>query len=370
MKKFLAFGLLLAFATPAAAQWTTELGINGVGFTRLKPTGTSAEDHVDFINLPGWSFAPALWGPAPVYVIIPWRDKIALEPSLAVSQLSIGGGSASLVNVGLRANYAFSPKIYGALGGALGFVESGGSSETQLALQAALGYRLTLPYGLNGRLEAHVLTAAKTETVDPQNAYSVMLGVSVPVSRAAARTRAPARGAAARSWQRALGVAAGYTYVRPVGDDGETILSFPGWGAAYPLASPTVAPTPSTIFAIFPLGQNTALEGGIDFHRIQSGGNTAFSGVLSARLDYALNNRWYGAAGGVLSYVETSGLDASSVFGGQVALGYRFPLTAGLGGRLEANYTMFPTNDSRLADYGTGAVNIFGLTFGVTMPLR
>lgn len=68
--------------------------------------------------------------------------------------------------------------MYAALGGALGYSESGGVHETQLGLQAALGYRVHIGGPINGRVEALALTARKTNNFAPINLYAVLLGVS------------------------------------------------------------------------------------------------------------------------------------------------------------------------------------------------
>ena len=109
-----------------------------------------------------------------------------------------------------------------------------------------------------------------------------------------------------------------------------------------------------------------AIEPGVDVHRVQSSGTTAFLGNLSARLDYALHGGWYAAAGGNLNYVKTTGTSAATRTGANVGLGYRFPFWGPLGGRVELNYTMFGKN-TKLA---TGPTNTVGLMFGALVPLR
>jgi len=77
------------------------------------------------------------------------------------------------------------------------------------------------------------------------------------------------------------------------------------------------------MFAILPIGNKIAIEPGVDVHRVQSSGTTAFLGNLSARLDYALHGGWYAAAGGNLNYVKSTGTSAATRTGANVGLGYR-----------------------------------------------
>jgi hypothetical protein len=75
---------------------------------------------------------------------------------------------------------------------------------------------------------------------------------------------------------------------------------------------------------------------------------------------------WYGAAGGNLHYIKATGLSGVTRTGFNLAWGYRFHLTGPLGGRMEANYTMFGAKSS----VAIAPVNTLGLMFGVLMPLK
>ena len=101
-------------------------------------------------------------------------------------------------------------------------------------------------------------------------------------------------------------------------------------------------------------------------HRFQTSSQTDFSANLSVRLDYAVHNGWYGAVGGNLHYITSSGVDATSRAGVNVGWGYRFPLAWGVTGRVEANYTWFDDN----TDLGLPPTNVFGLMFGVAMHIK
>lgn len=171
---------LSATAGEAQRTWRPEIGVQG-GFARIKPTGTKASDQIDLWDLPGSGS-----GYGSLFVVIPVTKRFAIEPALAVVQTSIGApnaffASSSDVTFGLRGNYALPPlpaHFYAALGGALGYSESGGVHETQLGLQVALGYRVHIGGPINGRLEALGMTARKTNNFAPANLYAVLLGVS------------------------------------------------------------------------------------------------------------------------------------------------------------------------------------------------
>ena len=80
----------------------------------------------------------------------------------------------------------------------------------------------------------------------------------------------------------------------------------------------------------------------------------------------AVHGGWYGALGGNLNYIKSTGVDAATRTGLNLASGYRFQLTHDVGGRVEANYTMFPDNST----YGLPPTNTFGLMFGLTLPVK
>ena len=173
----LALASLVATAAEAQRAWRPEIGVQG-GFARIKPTGTKASDQIDLWDLPGSGS-----GYGSLFVIVPVTKRFALEPALALVQTSIGApgaffASSSDVTLGLRGDFALPAHFYTALGGVLGYSESGGAHETQLALQAALGVRVHLGGPIDGRLEALGITARKTNNFAPANVYAVLLGIS------------------------------------------------------------------------------------------------------------------------------------------------------------------------------------------------
>lgn len=368
-RTFAMLALLAGVTTTGRAQrsWQTELGIQG-GFTRLVAAGTGG-DPTDAFSLPGFNLGNALPSTAGVYVIIPWSQKLAVETDVAASQLNLGG-TITLFSLGVRGDYALTRQLYAAAGGALTY-NNGVANETQLGVQAALGYRQRLTGTLHGRLEVRTTFYGKAENAPAVNTYGVLLGVSTATTRARA-ARSGSAAATRRAWTPQLGLSGGYANVHLVGFGGGTALAFPGYGGAIGTALATGAPflravaLPPTMFVILPVGDKVAIEPGIDIHRFQESGQTDFSGNLSARLNYAVHGGWYAALGGNLQYLKTTGVSAATRTGVNVAWGYRFPLTGVLGGRVEMNYTVFGKN----TDLALDPTNTFGLMFGAMMPLK
>lgn len=367
MKRFVtAVALAAVCATSAAAQrhWAAQLGIQG-GFSRVKPAGTGQRDHVDLFDLPGFGLSPLVPAYSSLFAVVPVGGRLALEPSLAVSQIAAGGG-LSLLNVGIRLDYAVAGGLYAAVGGTIGYRSSFSGHDTQLGIQAAAGYRLRLSPVLDGRLEAQWISTGTTDEIPTVNAYSLLIGVSSRLTRPAPAPAGPT--ATGRSWRPALGIAGGYasTHIRGLGDF--TTLSFPGFGAGLNAGGISIPiANPPTFFAILPLSARLALEPGIDAHRVQdmSTGRTDFSANYSLRLDCTVAGGWYGAAGPNVWHLVSTGETALTLLGASVAWGYRFRLTEGVGGRIEVSYLMFPHNDTL-----GQASNTVGLMLGAMMPMR
>ena len=361
--------ILTGFVTTAEAQksWQTEFGIQA-GFTRLVAAGSGA-DPTDVISLPGLNLGNVLPSTAGLYAILPWTNKLAVETDIAASQFS-SGVTVTFIGVGLRGDYALTKNVYVAAGGALAY-NNGLANETQLGVQGALGYRFRLTRGLNARFEGRTTFYGQADNASPIDAYSVLFGVSTVTSRSSA-PRSSAAAATHRAWRPQIGLAGGYADVHLIGAGSLTSLSFPGYGGGLGNALGGISSlfravaTPPTVFAIIPVGAKLALEPGLDIHRFQSSGQTDFSGNLSVRLDYAVHGGWYGALGGNLHYIKTSGVNAATRTGVNLGWGYRFPLVLGVGGRVEANYTMFGEN----TDLALPPTNVFGLMFGAAMPIK
>lgn len=162
-------------------------------------------------------------------------------------------------------------------------------------------------------------------------------------------------------WQTAIGLSAGYTraHLRGLGFVVDfTALAAPGVGSAG-------IGSPPTLFAVFPVVGRFALEPGLDLHRSQSQGTTAFSGNVSVRLNYAVAGGWYAAAGGTLIYTQQAGSDGVAQAGANVAWGYRFHLAGSFSGRVETNFTMLKEREGV-----PFAINTFGLMVGAAVPLQ
>jgi hypothetical protein len=358
----------VATAAPAQKSWQPEIGIQA-GYTKVKPAGTGADDAESFIMLPGVSTVAPLLTYGSIYAIIPWGNKVAVEPTFGFSQFQAGPGGLTATRIGARINYAITPKFYGAAGGVLNYIESSGNNGTQLGVQLGVGYRLRLAQGLNGRIELQWVSTKNSDNVTgPFNAYSALIGVSAPLSGGTGRAGTPARAARSSSsnsvWTRAIGFTAGYSRVHTVGGGDFVFLTAPGVGGSLPGLG-AYSPAPPVLFAIFPIGRKIALEPALDVTSVDQGGGADMGVALGVRLNYAFVHGWYGAIGGQLSHVNPSSGSSASVFGGTLAWGDRFNLTSALGGRVELNYLMFPAN----SDVGV-ATNTLSLLFGLTMPLR
>jgi hypothetical protein len=364
-RTFALLGLMVGITTSAQAQraWQSEVGIQG-GYSRLVNAGTGA-GPTDVIGLPGFALGPAAPFTPAIFAVLPWKEKIGIELGFSAAQLQ-GATSATVAEADVRGNYALTNNVYLGVGGAVGYINNNGITETQLGVQGGLGYRRHLTGPLQGRVEFRTMFWGKTENVAARNIYSVLFGVSAR-TRAAATPRRTTRAATNRAWTPQFGVAAGYANIHPVGGAAPNItaLAFPGFGAALSAFGSPPYSLPPTLFVIVPVGTKIALEPGLDLHRQQSGGTTVFSGNLGARLNYAVHGGWYGAVGGTLNYLK-SGSQSGSRIGLNTALGYRFPFSNALGGRIELNYTMFGDN----TDLGVPPVNVMGLMVGVMVPLK
>ncbi len=366
-KLVIAVGLtaVVASAADAQRQWTSEIGIQG-GFARIKPAGTGLSDQADLIALPAFSAGGLIPGGTALFAVVPVSNKAAVEPSVGLSQFTdaTGGGGLNLVTLGLRVDYALSPKLYGAFGPTYTFSHSV-IGASQVGLQAAAGYRLKLSSALNGRVEAKWTTWGKTDDLPARNVYAVEFGVTAPLSGVARRPAA--RGATSRTWRPELGLRGGYSQVHLVSEGDAALLTLPGFTGLLSVAG---LGAPQGLFAVFPLGQRWALEPSIDVLRAQSNGFTQTGAHISARLNYAVNNHWYAAGGGNLIYVRQTGADAATATGANVAWGYRFPLMGPLGGRVELSYIAIGASSDVATITGNGASNAFSVTFGLTMPLK
>lgn len=367
-RTFAILALLVSVATSAQAQrsWQPEIGVQG-GFVRVKPAGTGRADQIDVFALPGANYVLGLLTQGSLYAIIPWSEKLAVEPSFVFAQLT-GGGTNTTARLGLRADYALTPKVYAGAGGVLLYLHTSVQQTKTLGLQGAVGYRMHLTGPLNARVEVNVSTTKKTNQLNPFDSYGVLFGVSTRLHGTAAP--APRRSgaiASSRAWRTAIGIQGGYLSSHQVGGPDVTGLSFPGLGGSLSGIGGGVLSGPPSMFVILPIGSKTAVEAGFDLVRVQQAniGQTGFSGNFSARLNYAVKHNWYAAAGGNLDYLKFTG-SKGTLTGANVAWGYRFGFGGNFGGRVELNYSLFGKN----TDLAAAPQNVFGLMVGATIPLK
>lgn len=366
-RSFAMLALLTAVTSAAQAQqsWQAQIGIQG-GVLKAKPAGTSADDAISFIQLPGGTFYNGLFGSPPLYAIIPWKNKIAIEPQFGLLNLSTTDvGDATVLSTVLRLDYAVTPKIYVALGGAHRWLSAGGSHDGQLGLVTAAGYRLRVTSRIHGRVEANVTFRKRDDSSGPVNTYSILAGLAANLK--GSRTPAPRRTTSRSAWQSAIGVQGGYLNQHTVGGASDVSGFFlPGHGNDLRQAGSTIG-GPAVLFAILPIGNKIAIEPGLDVHALSQagGGGDGFAATVSGRLNYAVSGGWYAAAGASFTNVNFGGT-SGTVTGAEAAWGYRFPLTGDLGGRVEVLFDVRGKN----TDAAIPPVNFFGVMFGATMPLR
>jgi hypothetical protein len=174
----LAAAVGLSAAGAQAQAWHTELGIQG-GFVRLKPAGTNANDQTDVLFVPGFSLGQAFPTPNALFLIAPIGDKVALEPSLTGGVLN-QGATATILQGGLRLDYAVVSGIYAAGGGLVGHLagSTGTESGYEFGLQLAGGYRFHFSGPIQARLEANAQFWKGAHGVPSFDTYGLLLGLS------------------------------------------------------------------------------------------------------------------------------------------------------------------------------------------------
>jgi len=364
-KVFVALSLAALVSASAAAQsWHTALGIQS-GYSRVDLAGTNTPPF-DVYGIPQGSLINVIPSIGSLFAILPVGDKLALEPSLGFQQVTAStavGLPPTEFIFGLRANYALTPNIYGAVGGTVDYFESGASGirGAQLGVQAAVGYRMHLLGQLDGRIEANVIAKKKTNNIPPIDVYSLLLGVSTRVGGGAGRAAGRSTGA----WEPVLGISGGYAHIHQNQGIDLAVLTLPNMGSDGVVGG-TVAPTPPSLFVILPAAEKIAVEIGFDIHDLTGNGTSIFTAQFDPRIDYAFSNHWYGAVGPNLHLLRIAGGISKTIgiAGVGVAGGYRFRLAGGLGGRLEASYSV----DSKRRNLVPA--NVLGMTIGATMALK
>jgi hypothetical protein len=368
--------MLAALATTSAAaqSWHTALGIQG-GFTRFKFTGAPGGfNQIDVYGVPSTSILGAFPTTGGIFVIVPVADKIALEPSFTFDQANgVVGAPATFASLSLRADYALPPRIYAALG-LFGYYSTAAGvprQNLQPGLEAAAGYRLHFSSSLEGRVEAHAITVKKTTNNRPFNTYSLLFGLSAPISGTDGR---PMRGTARAhgAWRTAIGLTGGYYQVHFNGGGDVTLLSFPGGGASHDVGIVAAPSTPS-LFVMLPATDKLAVELGFDGQDIRSGTQTVASFTFAPRVDLAVGERWYAAAGPTLHLLRFANGAPSptiGVAGLAVAWGVRFHVGGAVNGRVEANYGLTASRNQAQSISVHVPTGAFGITFGALLPLK
>jgi hypothetical protein len=349
-------------AGPAAAQrlWEPEIGMQA-GYSHQKFAGTHTNNSITFLSVPGGNYLEALLGSSALFAVIPVRDRLAVEPQLAAMQAN---ASITSARIGLRLDYAITPRLYAAAGGVLNYLSPGTPAHDQVGLQIALGYRVHLTGALNGRLEANWISMHDSRLLPAFNTYSLLAGFSTSLRSPNQSRRASGRANA--RWSPQLGISGGYTAAHRVGSGSLGGIFLPGSASNLTsFAGPYVSPP--TLFAILPIGNRWAVEPSFDLHHIGGNGLTKVTALTAgARFDYAVRGGWYAGVGGQLAYVNPAAGSSGSILGATLAWGYRFHLAGALRGRFETSYTMSAKNDN----LGSPPINTLGLLFGAMIPLR
>src|SRR5215472_7914996 len=190
----------------------------------------------------------------------------------------------------------------------------------------------------------------------------ITLGLLVAAFPVVAQRRAgPAAPAAnAYGWQLAIGTSAGFIDVHQVGSSNDiTGLTFPGWGSGL-IAASAVLPTIPALYMTIPMGERIALEPSLDLHRVQRNGpSTLFGSQLGARIDYAFDHAFYGAAGFNSFVLKGTGTPTLAIVGVGLAGGYRFHLGGNWSGRLEASHTIWAKDKTA----GQAPLSVTALSF-------
>ena len=360
MRQLAAFLALTALATSggaAQARWAPEIGVRG-GFVRHKPAGTSFPDYTDAIDFPGVGYGS-------IFAVIPIWHRLALEPNVGFSQVSLGVPgltplfvSASRADFGLRWDYAITAHLFGAAGGQLLYAESAGLHDTQFGAQVAAGYRASLSRRFVARVEAQFISAGPgyRHNLRPANTYSALLGISARAAGAAPRP------VTTGWWAPEIGVAAGYshTHLSGLGVTADvTIFASPGTSAAAGIQAPP------TVFAVIPVWRRLAVEPGFDLHRRHDITTTGFAATFSARVNCAVARHWYAGLGPVVQVVKDSTNSTVGVSGVAAAWGARFPVAGDVGGRVEISYAAFKERTG-----SPFAANTVAIMFAATLPLK
>jgi hypothetical protein len=164
-------------------------------------------------------------------------------------------------------------------------------------------------------------------------------------------------------WRPEIGIQGGFARFKPTGTgapDHTDLWDAPGDGSRY-----------TALFGIIPVAGRLAIEPSISASQTSvvgdANGLIAFVSTsrvtLVVRGDVALAAGLYAAAGGMLRYLETGGLNRTRL-GVVAGVGYRAPLGAGLAARIEAEAIAVPGADRFIP------FNVYALLVGVSKDVR
>lgn len=348
----------------AQQQWEPQVGILA-GFMHQTVNGQDLSTW----SLPGSGLA-GLGFPVPssVYGIVPLRGRWAVEIGAGVNDLSVGGGQFSTLTLAPRLDAALTQHLYAALGPTMTALRLGGLSLTQWGGAGAVGYRMRLTRHLTARVEAYYehRFAADTNNAPKADLYGVQLGFAAVLGQPAPPSR-PARGAVPVNpglWSPAIVLSAGYVNAFAPGQGSVSFFTLPGAGSAPSTGFTSLVAGPAGASAIIPVSKRIAIEPEVDVHSFApSGGSTFTAYEVTVRADYAFGRHMYAAVGAGTS--GTSGAAPSiSEWAGLAAVGVRFPLVAGVSGRLEYDYASWS------GDGSTPGLQTNALMFGMVAPIR
>lgn len=378
-KALLVAGALVVTASVSAQSWTTELGFQG-GYTRLRLVGGAiCCSKTDVYGLPSTGGLEAPTALA-AYAIFPIGGKIAIESGLSwIEQPGLFGSYPTVIGASLRADYAITNRFYAGLGPYLRYVAGmqfafpNPYNHFQPGIEGAVGYRVPLNSGLNARLELQAVAVKGVRTRLPYDLYSILFGVSAPLTET--RGQPPARARWTSAWRAEFGVSAGLTQVHAPGLD-VSLLSFPSAGASS-LSGIQVAPAAPALFVVFPVHGRWAGEAGFDVYQARDPFlGTIASVQVAPRADLAIGS-WYAALGPQFHFTRftrSSGRVPGPVLGLagiSAAWGYRFHLSGAMGGRFELSYGVNAKRRGNAPALGPSQpASTLGLTFGMLMPLK
>ncbi|MGB7213230.1 MAG: hypothetical protein WBC97_11475 [Gemmatimonadales bacterium] len=364
-----AMAFLAMPATLLAQQsWQPEVGLRA-GFMHMSPSGATG---ASFWDLPGGGFASlGIPTPASLYGVVPMHGRWAIEIGLGAAQITSGFGDLSTFVVAPRLDYALTSHAYVAAGPTMGTIRLGGQGYTQWGAAGAVGYRFALSPRLTGRIEGYYehRFEVSPSTVPTTEVYGVTIGAAAAFGRSAA---APTRGVRSERlapapglWTPSVVLSGGFVTVFAPGKANVSFFSLPGLGISATNAVGVLIPGPPALTAIIPIGGRFAIEPGLDVHSVSPSGGSAFTVYqVTARANYAIDRHVYAAIGGAYGAASGSG-SSYNEFAVTAAAGVRFPLAAGIGGRLEYDYATWNGDGTNAP-----AIQTNSLLFGLVVPLR